>query len=78
MKPRYPLLIISIFVFAVGAYLYLSFRIPDGVTPKSGGDTEATIATIGLISSIVAAITAGLSLLKSLVELRKAKSKAGG
>jgi len=51
---------------AVMAYVYFEFRVPEGVTPM--GDSDETIAWIGLSTSIVALITAIVTLITTIVK----------
>jgi hypothetical protein len=57
-----------------GFVLYMTYRVPPGVVPKS--DSAVTLAWIGLAASVVSLLTAILGLMQKLIEL--GSSKRGG
>lgn len=70
MLKRPIVILAALILMVLGGYIYLTNRIPEGVTPQSG--SAETLALIGLSTSVVGLLTAIVGLIGKIVEARKA------
>jgi hypothetical protein len=74
MLKRPTVIVIAMLVAVAGFVLYVKYRVPPGVAPKS--DAAETLAWLGLATSVVSLLTAIVGLMQKLIEL--GSSKRGG
>ena len=67
MLKRWKVIVIAMLIAIVGLVLYIKYRVPPGITPKS--NSAETIAWIALATAVVSLLTAIVGLMQKLIEL---------
>jgi hypothetical protein len=68
MLQRPTVIIIALVLSAIGGYLYLDLRTPEGVTPQ--GDSTETLAILALCTSIISMLTALFGLIHKILDVK--------